>query len=50
MKDIVEPGTLRKLQAVRHSAHAFQDPERPGVTRPELVLGAGVQRLRSAVK
>jgi hypothetical protein len=50
MEHVAETGTGRKLQAVRHLADALEDAERPSISRPELALGAWLQRLGGAVK
>ena len=50
MEDIMQMGTLRKLEAVRHLADALQHLERTGVVRAKLPFGTGLKGLGSAVE
>ena len=50
MEHIMEASTIRQLETISDAPNALEHAEGPCPTRPQLVFGAGVQRLRRAME
>ena len=50
MEHIMEASTIRQLETISDAPNALEHAEGPCPTWPQLVFGAGVQRLRRAME